>query len=264
MTDNIFCPDHDIVASFKLNKTVSLLEDNILQLADDIFSVIPYPSTKVLALSVVFLVTYLIFLNFDVLYFLNQVVILSLEPDVESNTTKVVFAVDPDTKYSKISQTYESLIRENFVSLVIEQSPLSLNTSLFGDPFLFEVLKFPGGITITPFQSAFLLQGVQIQFNFTLIFSISEIQLRFNELKSQLKYGLHLAPYEVWQSFFFFFLLEYFHYAYHCLRLICDVMVACFRIPMPTNFNVQIEGSILPTIFIYILHMKILCGCFCI
>jgi hypothetical protein len=204
VTDNIFCPDHDIVASFKLNKTVSLLEDNILQLADDIFSVIPYPSTKVLALSVVFLMTYLIFLNFDVLYFLNQVVILSLEPDVESNTTKVVFAVDPDTKYSKISQTYESLIRESFVSLVIKQIPLSLNTSLFGDPFLFEVLKFPGGITITPIQSAFLLQGVQIRFNFTLIFSISEIQLRFNELKSQLKSGLHLAPYEVWQSFFFF------------------------------------------------------------
>ena len=38
---------HDIVARFFLKKPVSLLEDNILQLADDIFEEIGLPSTKV-------------------------------------------------------------------------------------------------------------------------------------------------------------------------------------------------------------------------
>lgn len=38
---------HDIVASFIVRKPVSLLQDNILQLADDIFEEIGVPSTKV-------------------------------------------------------------------------------------------------------------------------------------------------------------------------------------------------------------------------
>lgn len=142
-------------------------------------------------------------------------VILSLEPEARSNTTMVVFGVDPDAKYSKISQTVQSLIRENFVSLVIRQFPLRLTTSLFGEPFLFEVLKFPGGITIIPTQSAFLLQSAKISFNFTLNFSIYQIQLNFDQLTSQLKSGLNLEPYEVWQSSFS---VECFHYAYLCPR----------------------------------------------
>ena len=174
-------------------------------------------------------VTYFIFLHFDLINFLNQVVILSLDSNGESNATKVVFGLDPDAKDSKISQAAESVIKENFEYLVENQLPLRLNTSLFGEPFLFEVLKFPGGITIVPTQKAFLLQKVQITFNFTLNFSIYQIQINFIELKSQLKLGLHLAPYEVCQSFFLAQLLCI------CLRLICDVMVACFSIPMPTN-----------------------------
>lgn len=51
MTDEFFGTDHDIVASFKLKKPVSLLEDNILQLEEDIFNEIDYPTIKVLALS---------------------------------------------------------------------------------------------------------------------------------------------------------------------------------------------------------------------
>ncbi|XP_044467279.1 uncharacterized protein LOC123197177 [Mangifera indica] len=162
--------DHDIVASFNLKKPVSLLEANIMQLELDIYNEISVPTIKV--------------------------VILSLEPEAGSNITKVVFAVDPDTKNSKISLYSESLIRSSFVSLVINQSFLRLTTSLFGDPFLFEVLKFPGGIIVIPLQSAFLLQKVQILFNFTLNFSIYQIQVNFNELTSQLKSGLHLASYE--------------------------------------------------------------------
>ena len=123
-------------------------------------------------------------------------VVLSLEPSAGTNITKVVFAVDLDAKSSRIL-TSQSLIRELFESLVTQQSSLRLTASLFGDPFTFEVLKFPGGITVNPPQSAFLLQKVQILFNFTLNFSIEQILENFNELTSQLKSGLHLASYEV-------------------------------------------------------------------
>lgn len=130
-------------------------------------------------------------------------VILSLEPLTGSNITRVVFGVDPDVGYSKISSTALSLIRASIESLVIHQPPLRLTKSLFGDPYFFEVLKFRGGITVIPTQSAFLLQKVQIPFNFTLNFSIYQIQINFDEMASQLKTGLHLATYEVGQSFLF-------------------------------------------------------------
>lgn len=39
--------DHDIVASFIVNKSVSLLEDYKFQLADEIFDEIDAPSSKV-------------------------------------------------------------------------------------------------------------------------------------------------------------------------------------------------------------------------
>ncbi|CAI9761204.1 unnamed protein product [Fraxinus pennsylvanica] len=55
---------------------------------------------------------------------------------------------------------------------------------------------FEGGITTSPDQKAFLMQKVQIRFNFTLNFSIDQLLDNFNELTSQLKSGLHLAPYE--------------------------------------------------------------------
>lgn len=163
--------DHDIVASFMLDKPVSLLEDNILQLGKDIFDEIGVPTTKV--------------------------EIISAESLAGSNTTKVVFGVDSSEKNSRISSAAKSLIRASFVSLLIRQSSLRLTASLFGDPFSFKVLKFNGGITVSPQQSAFPLQKVQISFNFTLNFSIDQIQYDFNELTSQLRSGLHLAPYEV-------------------------------------------------------------------
>lgn len=126
-------------------------------------------------------------------------VVLSLEPLKGSNITRVIFAVDPEEKNSKLSEAAESLIRGSFEILVTRQLFLHLTPSLFGDAIFFEVLKFPGGITISPPQSAFLLQKVQIYFNFTLNFSIYQIQVNFKELTSQLKLGLHLAPYEVRQ-----------------------------------------------------------------
>lgn len=132
-------------------------------------------------------------------------VVIFLETLAGSNITKVVFVVDPDdAKYSVISSTAQSLIKSSFISLVISQSSLSLTKALFGEPFSFEVLKFPGGITVIPPQSAFPLQKVQIPFNFTLNFSIYQIQENFNELTSQLKSGLHLASNEVCNPFLLF------------------------------------------------------------
>ncbi|WCJ28698.1 zinc finger (C3HC4-type RING finger) family protein [Euphorbia peplus] len=161
---------HDIVASFNVRKSVTFLEDNIMQLEDDIFYELSSPSS-------------------------TKVVILYLEPSASVNITKVVFGVDPYAKYLKLSSLARSLIRANFELLVVNQS-LRLTRSVFGDPFSFEVLKFPGGITIIPPQSAFLLQKVQIRFNFTLNFSIYQIQINFAELTAQLKSGIHLASYE--------------------------------------------------------------------
>ncbi|KAL0428426.1 UNVERIFIED_CONTAM: hypothetical protein Slati_3017400 [Sesamum latifolium] len=151
-----------IVASFMLKKPAYFLKDYILQLEDDIFDEMSFSSTKV--------------------------EIISLESTAGSNITKVVFAVESDV-------TTQSLIRASFVSLVTHQSFLHLTESLFGILF-FEVLKFRGGITASPEQKAFLMQSVQILFNFTLNFSIDQIINNFDELRSQLKTGLHLAPYE--------------------------------------------------------------------
>ncbi|KAE8681909.1 nascent polypeptide-associated complex subunit alpha-like protein-like isoform 2 [Hibiscus syriacus] len=162
--------DHDIVASFKVGKPVSFLGDNIVQLENDIFDEIGFPTSKV--------------------------VILSLKPLNVPNVTKVVFGVDPNARYSKISPTAESLTRSSFEYLVTHRSSLRLTKSLFGDSYFLDVLKFPGGITVIPPQSAFLLQKVQIRFNFTLNFSIYQIQLNFDDLRSQLKAGLHLSTYE--------------------------------------------------------------------
>ncbi|KAA8517883.1 hypothetical protein F0562_015357 [Nyssa sinensis] len=191
--------DHDIVACFMVGKPVSFLEDNILQLGDDIFDEIGVPTTKVFSLSLslsLSLPDSIPIFPPLLIYFLQQVEVLSLESTAGSNITKVVFAVDPDLKNARVSSTAQSLTRASFESLVIRQSSLQLTPSLFGVASSFEVLKFPGGITISPPQRAFLLQKVQIFFNFTLNFSIKEIQDNFNELTSQLKSGLHLAPYE--------------------------------------------------------------------
>ncbi|KAI5659679.1 hypothetical protein M9H77_28472 [Catharanthus roseus] len=154
---------HAIVASFMVNKPASFLEDFSLQLEDDIFDEMRFISTKV--------------------------ELLSLESSEGSNRTKVVFAVESDT-------TTRSLIRDTFVSILIHQYSLRLTASLFGEPFSFEVLKFLGGITVSPQQSAFLMQKVHLNFNFTLNFSIQQLQNNFDALREQLKSGIHLAPYE--------------------------------------------------------------------
>lgn len=134
--------------------------------------------------------------------------ILKAENTDISNTTKVIFGVDHDEYNSAISSYAKSLVRDSFEYLVLHQSALHLTESLSVEPSSFEVLKFVGGITVTPDQSAYPLQKVQIRFNFTLNFSIQQILDHFGELTSQLKSGLHLDPYEVIKTSFLIFYMK--------------------------------------------------------
>ncbi|CAH8363371.1 unnamed protein product [Eruca vesicaria subsp. sativa] len=162
--------DHRIVASFDVEKPVSFLKDNLLQLENDITDEISFPMTKVK--------------------------VLALERWENLNRTMVIFAIDPEQKNSKIPTEIESLIKSAFEILVTKQLSFRLTESMFGQPFFFEVLKFPGGITVIPSHPVFPLQQAQLLFNFTLNFSIYQIQSNFEELTSQLKKGINLAPYE--------------------------------------------------------------------
>ncbi|XWS40325.1 hypothetical protein CRYUN_Cryun18bG0131000 [Craigia yunnanensis] len=112
-----------------------------------------------------------------------------------SNSTDVVFGVLSDPINSPINPVSLSVLRSSLIELFLRQSNLTL-TTIFGQPSEFEILKFPGGITIIPVQTASIWQTTQILFNFTLNNSISEIEDKFIELKDQLKYGLHLRSYE--------------------------------------------------------------------
>ncbi|XP_022725962.1 probable serine/threonine-protein kinase samkC isoform X2 [Durio zibethinus] len=151
-------------------KPVSELVQHIKKLESDIYGEIGVPDTKV--------------------------AILSMHQSGVSNSTDVVFGVLSDPIKSPINPVSLSLLRSSLIQLFLQQSNLTLTTSTFGQPSKFEILKFPGGITINPVQSASIWQITQIQFNFTLYNSISEIEDKLMELKDQLKYGLRLRSFE--------------------------------------------------------------------
>lgn len=147
-----------------------------------------------------------------------QVAVVSLESLPGPNKTRVVFAVDSEDKGTEMSSAVISLIRASFTSLVIRQSILQLtSSSLFGDPYSFEVLKLKGGITIIPQQNAFPLQKGQAKFSFKLNFPIYQIQSNFKELTSQLRSGLYLTSFEVGLFFLFLLFMVFILYGF-CLR----------------------------------------------
>uniref|UniRef100_A0ACD5WKQ6 Uncharacterized protein n=1 Tax=Avena sativa TaxID=4498 RepID=A0ACD5WKQ6_AVESA len=154
----------DIVASFSLQKTVPELQGNISRLELDIYAEVGIP---------------------------NSIVVVNLlHPLAGSNWTNVVFSIVPYPKNLTISSTWLSILRSSFMSLVVRQSTFHLTRSLFGNSSSFEVLKFPGGITIIPPQNAFLPQAHRASFNFTLNFPIYKVQDRTDELKDQMKTAL--------------------------------------------------------------------------
>ncbi|MQM13562.1 hypothetical protein Taro_046485 [Colocasia esculenta] len=159
-----------IQASFILQKSISSVAAYTGQLEYDIYNEIGVPNTKVS--------------------------IIATHPISASNSTFVIFGVLPESKYAVISPVALSILRSSLIELVLQQSNLSLTPSIFGQPSSFEVLKFPGGITVIPDQSVPIWQMTQILFNFTLNNSIIQVQKNLEELKGQLKFGLNLKSYE--------------------------------------------------------------------
>lgn len=122
--------------------------------------------------------------------------ILSLHQSCASNCTDVEFAVLPVPTDYTISQDSLTSLRSHFVKLFAQRSKLNLTTSSLGQPTSFQVLKFPGGITVDPLGFKLVSGVLEILFNFTLDNSISEIQESLAQLKDQLELVLRLEPYE--------------------------------------------------------------------
>ncbi|KAK9071789.1 hypothetical protein SSX86_008218 [Deinandra increscens subsp. villosa] len=155
---------------FQLQKPVSYLLPRITRLEYDIYSEIAVPYT--------------------------QVAILSMHKANASNSTHVVFGVLPNPMNSSIDTMSLIVLKSSLLDLFNQRSNLTLTTSIFGQPSSFDILKFPGGITVIPKQSASIWMLRQARFNFTLPNSVREIEENFGELKEQLKSGLHLKPSE--------------------------------------------------------------------
>ncbi|KAE8654381.1 putative serine/threonine-protein kinase samkC-like isoform X2 [Hibiscus syriacus] len=113
---------------FTLEKPVSELVQHIRKLEYDIYEEIGVPYTKV--------------------------AILSMHKSGASNSTYVVFGVLPDPVNRPINPVYLSVLRSSLIELFLRHSNLTLTTSVFGQPSELEILKFPGGITVNPLQSA--------------------------------------------------------------------------------------------------------------
>ncbi|CAK9151175.1 unnamed protein product [Ilex paraguariensis] len=159
-----------VQAYFRLQKPVSLLIPRMARLEYDIYGEIGVPSTKV--------------------------AILSMHRAGVSDWTNVVVGVLSDPWNVSINSVSLSVLRSSLIELFLGHSNLTLTASIFGQPSSFEILKFPGGITVIPEQYASIWQIPQILFNFTLYNSINEIKENFVELKQQLKFGLYLRPNE--------------------------------------------------------------------
>lgn len=155
-----------VQTSFRLEKPVSQLIPYIETLEYDIYGEIALPNTKV--------------------------AILSMHQSITPNCTDVVFGVLSDPMNASINPVSLSVLRSSLVELFLQQSNLTLTTPIFGNASIFEILKFPEGLTVIPVQSASIWQIPEILFNFTLNNSISEVLDNFDDFKDELKFGLHL------------------------------------------------------------------------
>ena len=120
-----------------------------------------------------------------------------MHPLTSKYSTHVVFGVLPYPKDASISLPALSVLRSSLVGMIQQQLNLSLTTSLFGHPSSVELLRFPGGITVVPVQSASVWTSTVPLFNFVLNNSVYQILGNLTELKDQLELGLNLNSYEV-------------------------------------------------------------------
>ncbi|WOL06577.1 hypothetical protein Cni_G15311 [Canna indica] len=160
----------EIQASFILETPISELASGAARLEYEIFEEIGVPNSKVSIISM-----------------------HSLAPE---NSTHVVFGFLPDPKNASISSPALSILRSTLINLVLKQINISLTSSVFGQPSSFELLKFPGGITVIPLQSASIWEIAKILFNFKLNNTIEEVLENIDSLKDELKFGLNLKSYE--------------------------------------------------------------------
>lgn len=121
-----------------------------------------------------------------------------MHQSVAPNWTDVVVGVLSDPMNVSINPVPLSVLRSSLIELYLQQSNLTLTTSIFGNASTFEILKIPGGLTVIPVQSASFWQIPEVLFNFTLNNSISEVLDNFADFKEELKFGLHLKFDEVW------------------------------------------------------------------
>ncbi|KAH6787655.1 hypothetical protein C2S52_007207 [Perilla frutescens var. hirtella] len=123
-----------------------------------------------------------------------KVAVLSMHQADSSNWTAVVFGFLTDPVNNTTNPVALSLLKSSLIDLFLQQYNLMLTSTIFGEPSSFEILKFPGGVTIIP-ESTPLLSLPLV--NFTLNSSIYDIKENLPELKEQLKEGLHLMPNEM-------------------------------------------------------------------
>lgn len=123
--------------------------------------------------------------------------ILSIHQSVAPNWSDVVFGVLYDPMNIPINPVYLSVLKSSLIDLFLQQTNLTLTTSVFGNASLFEILKFPGGLTVIPVQSVSMWQIREVLFNFTLHHSIFEVLDKFDDFEEELKFGLHLKSDEV-------------------------------------------------------------------
>ncbi|KAI0494885.1 hypothetical protein KFK09_025031 [Dendrobium nobile] len=159
--DDAHAASAEIQASFILEKPFSLLALHARRLEYDIFEEIGVPNAKVS--------------------------IISMHPTTSIKSTYVAFGVLPEPRNASISPPALSLLRSSLIELVLQQINLTLTPSIFGETLSFEVLKFPGGITVIPLQTSSIWERTKALFNFTVSNSINHIQDNMKKLKDQLK-----------------------------------------------------------------------------
>lgn len=120
-----------------------------------------------------------------------------MRQSVQPNWTDVVFGVLSVPMNASIDPALLSVLRSSFLELFLQQTNLTLTKSIFGNACIFEILKFSGGLTVIPVQSATIWQTPEVLFNFTLYNSTSEVLDNIDDLKDELKSGLHLKSNEV-------------------------------------------------------------------
>ncbi|XP_010480421.1 PREDICTED: uncharacterized protein LOC104759160 [Camelina sativa] len=164
-----------VQASFKLRKPVSEVTSQKGALEDEIFRSICLSND-------------------------TKVIVLSLRQSCSCKYTDVEFAVVPVSAGYEISTQSLTSLRSSFVNLLEQRSKLNLTTTCFGKPYSFQVLKFPGGISVDPSGSipvpSFGYVGNIL--NITLDRSISEIlpDNKAQKLSGKLAVTLYLEPQE--------------------------------------------------------------------